>query len=129
MKEPNLVSYYHVDILLLDEEETETEAPVYEYGLCGWIYQTNTLKEAKEHIKDHINRLENNIKEKYVTAYKQKNLAQVIFSSNNNSPLAFSFDERKFAMFKCGNKNKGKNKEYWEPLNKEFRSPGKINHL
>tara|TARA_R110002020_G_scaffold404504_2_gene614639 strand:- start:614 stop:2941 length:2328 start_codon:yes stop_codon:yes gene_type:complete len=85
--------------------------------------------EAKEHIKDHINRLENNIKEKYVTAYKQKNLAQVIFCSNNNSPLAFSFDERKFVMFKCGNKNKGKNKEYWEPLDKEFKTPGKINHL
>ena len=54
MTEPNLISYYHVDILLLDAEETEKDAPVYEYELCGWIYQTNTLKEAKEQIRANL---------------------------------------------------------------------------
>jgi len=54
MTEPNLISYYDVNILLLDAEEAETATPVYEYELCGWVYQTNTLKEAKEHIKPNL---------------------------------------------------------------------------
>ena len=84
--------------------------------------------EAKERIKDHVTRKQNNINEKYVNGYKQKNLAQVVFCSNNNSPVQFSFDERRFVMFKCGNKHKGKHK-YWEELYKNLEDPKKLNEL
>jgi len=84
--------------------------------------------EAKERIKDHVTRKQNNINEKYVDPYKQKNFAQVIFCSNNNSPVQFSFDERRFVMFKCGNKHKG-NHKYWEELYKNMDDPHKLNEL
>lgn len=48
---PNPTSYYNVDILRLDEENEPT---VFEYELCGWIYQVSTLDEAKSHIKANI---------------------------------------------------------------------------
>jgi len=56
----------------------------------------------KELIKDHVTRAYNNINEKYVNPYEQKNLAQVIFCSNQTSPVQFMFDERRFVMCKCG---------------------------
>ena len=84
--------------------------------------------EAKERIKDHVTRKQNNINEKYVNAYKQKNLAQVIFCSNNNSPVQFSFDERRFVMFKCGSKNKS-NHKYWEGLYKNMEDTNLLNNL
>ncbi len=56
----------------------------------------------KELIKDHITRAYNTINEKYVNPYNQKNLAQVIFCSNNTSPVQFMFDERRFVMCKTG---------------------------
>lgn len=56
----------------------------------------------KELIKDHITRAYNTINEKYVNPYNQKNLAQVIFCSNNTSPVQFMYDERRFVMCKTG---------------------------
>jgi len=56
----------------------------------------------KELIKDHVTRAYNNINEKYINPYEQKNLAQVIFCSNQTSPVQFMFDERRFVMCKCG---------------------------
>ena len=44
-------SYYTVDILRLNEDN---EPPVFEYELCGWVYQVSTLDEAKAHIKANI---------------------------------------------------------------------------
>ena len=43
---PNPTSYYHVDILRLDEENEPT---VFEYELCGWIYQVSTLDDGKDY--------------------------------------------------------------------------------
>ncbi len=84
--------------------------------------------DVKEAIKDHITRTTNNIKEKYVNPYKQRNLAPVIFCSNNNSPVQFQFDERRFAMFKCGEKNKG-DRKYWKELYENINDINKLNNL
>jgi len=84
--------------------------------------------EAKERIKDHVTRKQNNINEKYINSYKQKNLAQVIFCSNNNSPVQFSFDERRFVMFKCGTEHKGDTK-YWENIYKNIENGKILNNL
>jgi hypothetical protein len=56
----------------------------------------------KELIKDHITRAYNTINEKYVNPYNQKNLAPIIFCSNNTSPVQFMYDERRFVMVKTG---------------------------
>jgi hypothetical protein len=74
----------------------------------------NTV-EAKERIKDHITRKMNNIKEKYINPYKQKNLARCVFISNSNSPVQFMYDERRFTLFKCGCIHKG-NTTYWNDI-------------
>ena len=83
---------------------------------------------AKERIKDHTTRKTNNIHEKYVNAYKQKNNAQIIFCSNNNSPVQFAFDERRFVMIKCGDKMKQK-KQYWDSVYENINSRHKLNEL
>lgn len=83
---------------------------------------------AKERIKDHTTRKTNNIHEKYVNSYKQKNFAQVIFCSNNNSPVQFAFDERRFVMIKCGDKMK-QNKKYWDSVYENIRDKHKLNEL
>lgn len=83
---------------------------------------------AKERIKDHTTRKTNNIHEKYINAYKQKNNAQIVFCSNNNSPVQFSYDERRFVMIKCGNKMK-QNKIYWDSVYENITSKQKLNEL
>ena len=83
---------------------------------------------AKERIKDHTTRKTNNIHEKYINSYKQKNNAQIIFCSNNNSPVQFAFDERRFVMIKCGDKMK-QNKKYWDSVYENINSRDKLNHL
>ena len=83
---------------------------------------------AKERIKDHTTRKTNNIHEKYINSYKQKNNAQIIFCSNNNSPVQFAFDERRFVMIKCGSMMKGK-KEYWDPFWETIDNTQKLNEL
>lgn len=83
---------------------------------------------AKERIKDHTTRKTNNIHEKYINAYKQKNNAQIIFCSNNNSPVQFAFDERRFVMIKCGDKMK-QNKKYWDSVYENIHSRHKLNEL
>ncbi len=47
----NPISYYNVDILRLDEDNGQT---VFEFELCGWVYQVSTLNEAKAKIKANI---------------------------------------------------------------------------
>ena len=47
----NLTSYYNVDILRLDEAN---ESTVFEFEICGWVYQVSTLDEAKAQIKANI---------------------------------------------------------------------------
>ena len=84
--------------------------------------------EAKERIKDHITRGQNIIQEKYINAYKQKNLAHIIFCSNNNSPVSFAYDERRFALFKCGSNNKG-NTKYWNEIYDNINDKNKMNQL
>ena len=84
--------------------------------------------EAKERIKDHITRGQNIIKQKYIDEYKQKNLTHIIFCSNNNSPVSFAYDERRFALFKCGSKNKG-NIEYWNGIYENINDKNKMNQL
>jgi hypothetical protein len=84
--------------------------------------------EAKERIKDHITRGQNIIKQKYIDEFKQKNLAHIIFCSNNNSPVTFAYDERRFALFKCGSKNKG-NTEYWNEIYNNINNKDKLNQL
>jgi 8-oxo-dGTP pyrophosphatase MutT (NUDIX family) len=83
---------------------------------------------AKERIKDHTTRKTNNIHEKYINSYKQKNNAQIIFCSNNNSPVQFAFDERRFVMIKCGDKMK-QNKKYWDSVYENINSREKLNEL
>ena len=90
--------------------------------------QGKDSNEAKERIKDHITRGQNIIKEKYINEYKQKNLAHIIFCSNNNSPVTFAYDERRFALFKCGSKNKG-NTEYWNEIYENIKDKNKMNQL
>ena len=85
-------------------------------------------REAKERIKDHITRESNNIKEKYIAPYKQRNMARVIFSSNNESPVQFAFDERRFVLFKFSDKNKG-NHEYWNMIWDKINNSNEINNL
>ena len=85
-------------------------------------------REAKERIKDHITREVNNIKEKYIAPYKQKNMARVKFSSNNESPVHFSFDERRFVLFKFSNKNQGDH-QYWNNIWDKINDPREINNL
>jgi hypothetical protein len=83
---------------------------------------------AKERIKDHTTRKTNNIHEKYINAYKQKNNAQIIFCSNNTSPVQFAYDERRFVMIKCGEKMK-QNKKYWDSVYENIGSKHKLNEL
>ncbi len=83
---------------------------------------------AKERIKDHTTRKTNNIYEKYINPYKQKNYAQIIFCSNNNSPVQFAFDERRFVMIKCGSKMK-QNRSYWDSVYENIKSRHKLNEL
>jgi len=44
-------SYYNVDILRVNEDN---EPIVFEFELCGWVYQVSTLDEAKAKIKANI---------------------------------------------------------------------------
>ena len=44
-------SYYNVDIAHLAEDD---EPVVYEFELCGWIYQVERLDDAKAQIKANI---------------------------------------------------------------------------
>jgi len=83
---------------------------------------------AKERIKDQCTAEFNNIKEKYLPDMKQKNKARIIISSNNTSPVQFSHDERRFIMFKIGNKYKQNNK-YFENIHTSMRDKNKINNL
>ena len=83
---------------------------------------------AKERIKDHTTRKTNNIHEKYINAYKQKNNAQIIFCSNNTSPVQFAYDERRFVMIKCGEKMK-QNTKYWDSVYENIRDKHKLNEL
>ena len=85
-------------------------------------------REAKERIKDHITREVNNIKEKYIAPYKQRNMARVIFSSNNESPVQFAHDERRFVLFKFGEKHK-QNTEYWDSIWDKINNNDEINNL
>jgi len=71
----------------------------------------------KELIKDHITRTDNTINEKFINPYNQKNLAQVIFCSNNTSPVQFMHDERRFVMCKCGDP---KPKEFYENIHENI---------
>jgi hypothetical protein len=71
----------------------------------------------KELIKDHITRAYNTINEKYVNPYNQKNLAQVIFCSNNTSPVQFMYDERRFVMCKTG---QPKSKDFYVKIHEEI---------
>lgn len=73
----------------------------------------------KELIKDHITRAYNTINEKYVNPYDQKNLAPVIFCSNNTSPVQFMFDERRFVMCKCA---QPKEKSYYNNIHENIIS-------
>ncbi len=85
-------------------------------------------REAKERIKDHITREVNNIKEKYISPYKQKNMARVIFSSNNESPVHFAHDERRFVLFKFSDKNQG-NHSYWNTIWDHIGNKSELNNL
>ncbi len=85
-------------------------------------------REAKERIKDHITREVNNIKEKYISPYKQKNMARVVFSSNNESPVHFAHDERRFVLFKFSNRNQG-NHNYWNNIWDKINNKSEINNL
>lgn len=85
-------------------------------------------REAKERIKDHITREVNNIKEKYIAPYKQKNIARVKFSSNNESPVHFSHDDRRFVLFKFSDKNQG-NHDYWNMIWEKINNKREINNL
>ncbi len=71
----------------------------------------------KELIKDHITRAYNSINEKYVNPYNQKNLAQVIFCSNNTSPVQFMYDERRFVMCKTG---QPKSKDFYVDIHEKI---------
>ena len=71
----------------------------------------------KELIKDHITRAYNTINEKYINPYTQKNLAQIIFCSNNTSPVQFMYDERRFVMCKCGDQ---KPKEFYTNIHENI---------
>ena len=44
-------SYYNVDIAHLAEDD---EPATYEFELCGWIYNVETLEKAKAQIKANI---------------------------------------------------------------------------
>ena len=83
---------------------------------------------AKEQIKDQATAEYNNIKEKYIPNMKQKNNTRIIVSSNNNSPVQYSFDERRFVMFKCSSKNKQKT-DYWSEIYKNMDNQDVLDNL
>tara|TARA_R110000787_G_scaffold73525_3_gene163939 strand:- start:1214 stop:3520 length:2307 start_codon:yes stop_codon:yes gene_type:complete len=83
---------------------------------------------AKEQIKDQATAEFNNIKEKYIPNMKQKNNTRIIVSSNNNSPVQYSFDERRFVMFKCSSKNKQKT-DYWSEIYENMNNQDILDNL
>tara|TARA_R110000737_G_scaffold290813_1_gene297438 strand:- start:661 stop:2991 length:2331 start_codon:yes stop_codon:yes gene_type:complete len=84
--------------------------------------------ECKEKIKNQATAKYNTINSKYMALMKQKNRAQIIFCSNNNSPVQFSFDERRFLMFMCGVKHKNC-KKYWDFIYSMIDNPQKLDEL
>lgn len=84
--------------------------------------------EAKELIKDQITRTTNIIKEKYINNYKQKNLARCVFITNQNSPIPFRYDERRFMLFKFSSKNKGRTK-YWNDIYEKMEDIEELNNI
>mgnify|MGYP003674775944 CR=1 FL=1 len=72
---------------------------------------------VKETIKDQVTRKYNFIKEKYMKDTKQINYCRIFFVSNQNSPVAIEYNDRRFMMVKTSTINKG-NSVYWDNLYK-----------
>ena len=74
---------------------------------------------VKETIKDQITRKYNNIKEKYMKDSKQVNYVRIFFLSNQNSPVAIEYNDRRIFLVKTSDFNKG-NADYWNNLYKNY---------
>ena len=83
---------------------------------------------VKELIKDQITRKYNFIKEKYMKDTKQTNLVRIFFLSNQISPIAVEYNDRRLVMIKTGSKNKG-NTEYWDEIYKKIYNQEIMNNL
>ena len=85
------------------------------------LIQLNELKASdgkkyESDIKGLITTVKNNIRELYKNAYKQKNNARVIASVNTENPFKVSSSDRRWAVFRCGQK---KDEEYYDTLYRE----------
>ena len=85
------------------------------------IIQLNELKASdgkkyESDIKGLITTVKNNIRELYKNSYKQKNNARVIASVNTENPFKVSSSDRRWAVFRCGQK---KDEEYYDTLYRE----------
>jgi hypothetical protein len=85
-------------------------------------------REAKERIKDFITRETNNIKEKYIAPYTQRNTCRVGFCSNNASPIQLSHDDRRFVIFEFNDEHVGDH-EYWGKIVEKINDKAEMNNL
>jgi len=67
----------------------------------------------KENLKDLITRKENNINEKNLKPYTLTNYMRVIIFSNNLTPIEIPHDDRRYCVFKSGDK---KSRSYYKNL-------------
>jgi hypothetical protein len=85
------------------------------------VIQLNELKatDGKKYesdIKGLITTVQNNVRELYKNAYKQKNNARVIASVNTENPFKVSSSDRRWVVFRCGSK---KDEQYYDTLYRE----------
>ena len=82
----------------------------------------------KEKLKDQCTSESNYINEKYMPTNHQKNYVQIIIASNNNSPVQYAHDERRFITFKMGEKYKQDNR-YFGEIYRNIKNQDSLDHL
>ena len=80
----------------------------------------------KENLKDLISRKENNINEKNLKPYTLTNYMRVIIFSNNLTPIEIPHDDRRYCVFKSGQK---KDRPYYKRLVKMLRDDDAVESI
>lgn len=81
----------------------------------------------KEKIKNIITEDKTIIREKYISAYDQKNYLRLFILSNNLNPIEITHDDRRFAVFKSHHKKP--NQKYFNELHSMIRNDEEMNLL
>ena len=88
-----------------------------------------SISKSLSDIKDGITRQYNVIKEKYVNEpFYQKNLARIVFLTNQNSIALIEYNDRRVALFRVSDIFKG-NTEFWNSFHGNLNNDDKLDDV